>query len=117
MYVLFSSVQLYAQANQAAIDAPNLDFSMRNFSHWTRSLGTFKCDNPEAPDNQKTYSYSWTEIAETAETQRIEFLGDVNTLDPILQCDRLYTNPDPGKNAARIGAPFTTEGMVGQVVI
>ena len=113
LYVLFSSVQLYAQANQAAIDAPNLDFSMRNFSHWTRSLGTFKCDNPEAPDNQKTYSYSWTEIAETAETQRIEFLGDVNTLDPILQCDRLYTNPDPGKNAARIGAPFTTEGMVG----
>lgn len=113
LYVLFSSVQLYAQANQAAIDAPNLDFSMRNFSHWTRSLGTFKCDNPEALDNQKTYSYSWTEIAETAETQRIDFLGDVNTLDPILQCDRLYTNPDPGKNAARIGAPFTTEGMVG----
>lgn len=37
----------------------------------------------------------------------------MNTLDPILQCDALYTNPDPGKNVARIGAPFATEGMVG----
>lgn len=68
LFVLAGTVLLHAQQSQAAIDAPNLDFSMRNFAHWKRYLGTFKCDNPTAPDNQKTYSYSWNEIAETEET-------------------------------------------------
>ena len=97
LFVLAGTVLLHAQQSQAALDAPNLDFSERNFSHWERSLGTFHCDNPSAPENQKTYSYTWRTIGELEENERIDFLGDVNTLDPILQCDALYTNPDPGK--------------------
>lgn len=101
-------------AQTAALDAPNLDFSMNNFTGWKRTLGTFVCDDANVQDPHKTYSYDWTEtIGETAENNRIDFLGDVNTLDPILQCDALYTNPDPGKNVARIGSPLMTEGMHG----
>lgn len=102
-------------AQTAALDAPNLDFSMNNFTGWKRTLGTFVCDDANVQDPHKTYSYDWTEtIGEIAENNRIDFLGDVNTLDPILQCDALYTNPDPGKNVARIGRPLMTEGMVGE---
>ncbi len=101
-------------AQTAALDAPNLDFSMNNFTGWKRTLGTFVCDDANVQDPHKTYSYDWTEtIGETAENNRIDLLGDVATIDPILQCDALYTNPDPGKNVARIGRPLMTEGMHG----
>lgn len=112
LVILLGSITLNAQISQRAIDAPNLDFSMGDFTNWKRYFGKFKCDNPTAADQDKTYSYhSWTEV--TASAERIKLLGDVSTLDPIMQCDGLQTNPDPGKNVARIGQPQKTEGMSG----
>ena len=112
LITLLGSTLIYAQANQKSIDAPNIDFSMGDFTNWKRYFGKFICDNPTAPDTDKTYSYfDWTEV--TTPTERIKLTGDVRTLDPILQCDDLQTNPDPGKNVARIGEPLKTEGMIG----
>ena len=112
LITLLGSTLIYAQVSQKSIDAPNLDFSMGDFTNWKRYFGKFKCDNPTAADQDKTYSYiDWTEVTNTAE--RIKLTGDVRTLDPILQCDNLQTNPDPGKNVARIGEPLKTEGMQG----
>ncbi len=112
LIILIGTISSYAQVAQRAIDAPNLDFSMGDFTNWKRYYGKFRCDNPNASDQDKTYSYhSWTEV--TASAERIKLLGDVSTLDPIMQCDDLQTNPDPGKNVARIGQPQKTEGMSG----
>lgn len=111
LVILLSSISLNAQTSQSAIDAPNLDFSMGDFTNWKRYLGTFRCNNPSAPDEQKTYSYTWSEINTT--TERLKLIGDVRTLDPILQCDDLQTNPDPGRDVARIGEPLKAEGMRG----
>ena len=104
--LLFTSVSL-----SAATDGSNIDFS-QGFAGWKRYLGTFKCDNPTAPDNDKTYSYSWSEVNST---DRITFITEYNTLDPIIRCSDhyLYTNPDPGKVVARLGVPKKTEGYSG----
>lgn len=111
LLALGSSTLLTAQQSQASVDAPNLDFSLGNFTHWKRYLGTFRCDNPSADDNLKTYTYTWNEV--TGHTDRLMLMGNVQTLDPIMQCDNLLCNPDPGKDVARIGKPQTTEGMRG----
>jgi gliding motility-associated-like protein len=104
--LLFTSVSL-----SAATDGSNIDFS-QGFAGWKRYHGTFKCDNPTAPDNDKTYSYSWSEVNST---DRITFITEYNTLDPIIRCSDhyLYTNPDPGKVVARLGVPKKTEGYSG----
>lgn len=108
--LLCYSIVLLAQVNQAAADAPNLDFSMGDFTNWKRYEGTFSCDDASVADPHKTYSYTWTEVNTT---NRLTLMGNVQTLDPILQCDDLYCNPDPGKDVARIGRPQVTEGMRG----
>ena len=41
-------------AQTAALDAPNLDFSMNNFTGWKRTLGTFVCDDANVQDPHKT---------------------------------------------------------------
>lgn len=103
--LLLTSFSLSAQT---VTDGPNIDFS-QGFDGWKRSHGTFKCDNPTAPESDKTYSYTWTDVTET---DRITFITEYNTLDPIIRCSDhyLYTNPDPGKRVARLGVPKKTEG-------
>lgn len=101
--LLFTSISLSAYA---ATDGSNIDFS-QGFQGWKRYHGTFKCDNPSAPDDDKKYSYRWTEVNQT---DRIKIITEYNTLDPIIRCNNLYTNPDPGKVVARLGVPKQTEG-------
>lgn len=102
---------LYTVAQTAAQDAPNLDFSMGNFAGWECSVGKLICDNRNADDNDKTYHYEWDDMPSNVE--RIKLFGDVDTEDPILQCDEFYINPDPGKMVARIGVPQQVEGYGG----
>lgn len=96
---------LCAQNRQAAIDAPNLDFSM-GFVGWERKTGTFVCDDKNVPDPHKTYHYEWDD--ELASEDRIITIGDNGTLDPIIPCN-LIVNPDPGKVVARLGIPNKAE--------
>ena len=54
LITLLGSTLIYAQVSQKSIDAPNLDFSMGDFTNWKRYFGKFKCDNPTAADQDKT---------------------------------------------------------------
>ena len=47
--LLFTSISLSAYA---ATDGSNIDFS-QGFQGWKRYHGTFKCDNPSDPDDDK----------------------------------------------------------------
>jgi hypothetical protein len=53
LVILLSSISLNAQTSQRSSDAPNLDFSMGDFTNWKRYLGTFRCIDPSKPDNEK----------------------------------------------------------------
>ena len=106
---LWSSVMLWAQSIIPASDyAPNIEFTSGDFTNWKCYTGTFSCDNPTAPDADKTYTYNWTPMAHGSD--RIQLKGEMDTMDPIVREDGLYINPYPGKKVARIGVPAEHEG-------
>lgn len=107
--ILLSSISLNAQQSNIPVGAENLDLSMGNLTNWKISTGMYVCDNPSAQDIDKTYSYEWDTTPADSRVSRIAVTGAVSTIDPILQCDGLLVNPDPGKPVIRIGIPNAAE--------
>lgn len=114
IFVLISGGCLYAQQSQAALDAPNIDFSMGNFTNWTREILYFKHIpkiDPNDPNEKDRYAFRYVTMAES--DKRIDIMGTNMTDDPIISCHGLLKiNPDAGKVVARIGVPQGREAYV-----
>lgn len=104
----------YVQAGTAAQDAPNIDFSMNDFSHWKREIVYFKHlpkVDPNDANEADRYAYRFEPMAPS--DKRIDIMGTIATDDPIIACNgEMKINPDPGKLVARIGVPKATEAYV-----
>lgn len=112
--VLLCGICLYAQQSQAAIDAPNIDFSNGDFTNWTREILYFKHIpkiDPNDPNEKDRYAFRYVPMAES--DKRIDIMGTNMTDDPIISCHGLLKiNPDAGKVVARIGVPQGTEAYI-----
>lgn len=87
IFVLISGGCLYAQQSQAALDAPNIDFSMGNFTNWTREILYFKHIpkiDPNDPNEKDRYAFRYVTMAES--DKRIDIMGTNMTDDPIISC-------------------------------